>query len=90
MRKYVFIGSILLLAGCTLGQPEDPDNPEVLSDVCPVNGPFEATYDSDTRYCDCPEGYIKQSDVVGYEICYDDAECPIMEVECVTAAEYFE
>lgn len=84
MRKVILltIGGVLVLVGCTVGRPEEPDNPEVLSDVCPVNGPFEVTFDSDERYCECPEGYTKDSNIIGYATCYDNAECPILEVEC--------
>lgn len=85
MRKVILltIGGALVLVGCTVGRPEEPDNPKVLSDICPVNGSFEASYDSDIRYCDCPAGYLKDSNIIGYEVCYGDAECPILEVECV-------
>jgi hypothetical protein len=55
--------------------------------VCPVNGPFEVGVDSENQYCVCPDGYEKNSDVIGYETCYGGAECPILEVECVQTEE---
>ncbi|MBI2415624.1 MAG: hypothetical protein HYV33_03120 [Candidatus Kerfeldbacteria bacterium] len=54
---------------------------------CPVTGPFEVGFDSSERECACPAGYTKNSDIIGYENCYDGAECPILEVECVKAAD---
>lgn len=93
MKKYYIVGlSLVVLSGCSLlTTPPTPEpvvdvGDDVIEDVattCPVNGPFEVGVDSDDRYCTCPAGYEKDSDVIGYEICYGDAECPILEVECV-------
>lgn len=53
------------------------------TDTCPTDGPFEVTFDSADRYCECPKGYTKDSNTIGYATCYDNAECPILEVECI-------
>lgn len=58
-------------------------NTTIEGGYCPVDGSFEVGVDSADKYCVCPDGYDKTSDVIGYEICYDGAECPILEVECV-------
>ena len=34
-----------------------------------------------------PRWVREDSNVIGYELCYDDAECPILEVECVQIVE---
>ncbi len=54
---------------------------------CPMNGPFEVGVDAADKYCVCPFGYDKTSDVIGYETCYEGAECPILEVECIKATD---
>lgn len=59
------------------------DIDEIKGSDCPVDGPFEVGVDSADKYCVCPNGYNKTSAVIGYENCYDGAECPILEVECV-------
>lgn len=73
--------SLLLFSGCSWfssGNDYEGD-----ASVCPTNGPFEVGYDSPQRYCECPEGYTKDSRMVGEQSCYDNATCPIVEVECV-------
>lgn len=55
---------------------------EIEGGDCPVDGPFEVGVDSANKYCVCPAGYDKTSNVIGYESCYNGAECPILEVEC--------
>lgn len=91
-KHYLIILSSVLVSGCALWTT--PPNPDPVRDVikdvatrCPVSGPFEVGVDSDDRYCNCPDGYEKNSNVVGYEVCYDGAECPILEVECVKTSD---
>lgn len=86
--------ALTLLVGCIV-QDTRPDtantnsttninvNTTIEGGDCPVDGSFEVGVDSDDKYCVCPDGYDKTSDVIGYEICYDGAECPILEVECI-------
>ena len=77
----------LLLSACGSfgeGEPEVGENDGNLGlvDNCPVGEKFESSKDSIYRECECPEGYEKDSMIIGGEICYGNAECPILEVEC--------
>ncbi len=93
------VAALVLITGCVQTAPTNTNvtnrtnsttNTTVVTNTtvgdggtCPVDGPFEVGVDSDNKYCVCPDGYEKSSDVIGYETCYDGAECPILEVECV-------
>ncbi|MBI4407905.1 MAG: hypothetical protein HY565_05410 [Candidatus Kerfeldbacteria bacterium] len=90
------IAGILCPTGYVCDMPASADYPDAtgqcipeyvdrgtVGTTCPVDGPFEASVDSDYKYCVCPDEYEKESSVIGYENCYDGAECPILEVECV-------
>jgi hypothetical protein len=51
--------------------------------ICPLHVRFVQRLGAPSVDCQCPNGYELDQKRVGGESCYDGAECPIFEVECV-------
>ena len=55
-------------------------------ETCPLNVRFQQGKNSPEINCECPEGHVKQSQIIGYDggdKCYGaGSECPIMGVWC--------